>query len=55
MTRRAERRVVTLASEQPLNPLAQRYLNRLSDFFFILARYINVSNGVEEVLWDKNA
>lgn len=55
VTRRAERRVVTLASQQPLNPLAQRYLNRLSDFFFILARYCNVSNQVEEVLWDKNS
>ena len=55
VTRRAERRVVTLASEQPLNSLAQRYLNRLSDFFFVLARHINVSNGVEEVMWDKNA
>ncbi len=55
VTRRAERRVVTLSLERPLNPLAQRYLNRLSDFFFILARYINVTNHVEEVLWDKNA
>ncbi|MBR5118678.1 MAG: cob(I)yrinic acid a,c-diamide adenosyltransferase [Muribaculaceae bacterium] len=55
VTRRSERRVVTLASQQPLNPLAQRYLNRLSDFFFILARHCNVTNNVEEVLWDKEA
>lgn len=54
VTRRAERRVVTLAQEKPLNPLAQRYLNRLSDFFFILARHCNVSSGVEEVLWDRS-
>jgi cob(I)alamin adenosyltransferase len=54
VTRRAERRVVTLASQQPLNPLAQRYLNRLSDFFFILARHCNVSSQVEEVIWDKS-
>lgn len=54
ITRRAERRVVTLASRQPLNPLAQRYLNRLSDFFFILARHCNVTAGVDEVLWDRS-
>lgn len=54
VTRRAERRVVTLAAQKPLNPLAQRYLNRLSDFFFILARHCNVASNVEEVLWDKN-
>ena len=55
VTRRAERRVVTLAKEKPLNPLAQRFLNRLSDFFFILARHCNVASNVEEVLWDKNS
>lgn len=55
VTRRAERRVVTLASHQPLNPLAQRYLNRLSDFFFILARHCNVSSNVEEILWDRSS
>ena len=55
VTRRAERRVVTLAARQPLNPLAQRYLNRLSDFFFILARHCNVTSNVEEVVWDKEA
>lgn len=54
VTRRAERRVVTLAGQQPLNPLAQRYLNRLSDFFFILARHCNVAAGVEEVLWNRS-
>ncbi len=54
VTRRAERRVVTLAALKPLNPLAQRYLNRLSDLFFILARHCNVASNVEEVLWDKN-
>ena len=55
VTRRAERRVVTLASQQPLNSLAQRYLNRLSDFFFILARHCNVTSNVEEVVWDRNS
>ena len=54
VTRRAERRVVTLASQAPVNPLVLRFLNRLSDFFFILARHCNVTSGVEEVLWDRN-
>ena len=54
VTRRAERRVVTLAAQKPLNPMAQRFLNRLSDFFFILARHCNVSHNIQEVLWDKS-
>jgi len=54
ITRRAERRVVALSGQQPVNPLVMKYLNRLSDFFFIFARYNNVANQVEEVLWDKN-
>lgn len=55
VTRRAERRIITLASQQPVNPLVLRFVNRLSDFFFIFARYNNVTNQVEEILWDNNA
>lgn len=54
VTRRAERRVVTLANQSPVNPLVLQFLNRLSDFFFVFARFNNVTNQVEEVLWDKN-
>ena len=39
--RRAERRVVTLAREEPVGPFAVRYLNRLSDALFVMARYEN--------------
>lgn len=39
IVRRAERKIVTLASEEDLNPLIQKYVNRLSDLMFILARY----------------
>jgi cob(I)alamin adenosyltransferase len=46
--RRAERRSVSLAQAQDANPLALAYLNRLSDFLYILARA--ASQGVE-VLW----
>jgi cob(I)alamin adenosyltransferase len=49
--RRAERRVVTLAREEPVNPHALTYLNRLSDLLFILARRANREAGVDEPLW----
>jgi len=54
ITRRAERRVVTLAKVAAVDPLVLEYLNRLSDFFFVFARYNNIQNQVEEIYWDKN-
>lgn len=50
--RRAERRLVTLANEEEIDPGAIIYLNRLSDFLFVLARTIGSSLGVKEVRWD---
>ena len=55
ITRRAERRVVTLAKVAAVDPLVLEYLNRLSDFFFVFARFNNIQNQVEEIYWDKNA
>lgn len=55
VTRRAERCVVRLSRSAKVDPLVLRYLNRLSDFFFVFSRYNNVANQVEEVLWNKNA
>ena len=55
ISRRAERRVVTLAAVAEINPLAQRYLNRLSDALFVMARYENHAKGVSEPLWDSRA
>ncbi len=55
ITRRAERRVVTLAKVATVDPLVLEYLNRLSDFFFVFARFNNIQNQVEEIYWDKNA
>ena len=50
VSRRAERRVVTLArQDEHLNPDVLRYLNRLSDLFFVLARVCNTRAGVAEV------
>ena len=51
VTRRAERLVVSLVAEEPeVNDEAMRYLNRLSDLLFVLARVGN-ANGVRDVLW----
>ena len=53
--RRAERLAVTLAAEEAVNPEALRYLNRLSDLLFILARAANAAEGRPEPLWRPGA
>jgi cob(I)alamin adenosyltransferase len=50
VTRRAERDVVRLAAEEQVNPAVIHYVNRLSDFLFVLARYLN-DKGKEDVRW----
>lgn len=51
VTRRAERITVELSATEPeTSPEAVRYLNRLSDLLFVLARVAN-SNGAKDVLW----
>lgn len=52
VARRAERMMVALvaASEDPINPEALRYINRLSDFLFVAARWLN-EKGRSDVLW----
>jgi len=47
--RRAERAVVTLMHAEPVNPQVVIYLNRLSDYLFVLARVANATRG--DVLW----
>lgn len=51
--RRAERRIVTLARETEQADTPRQYLNRLSDYLFVLARYLNKSAGETDVLWDR--
>ena len=48
--RRAERLVVELSTHEPVNPQAIRYLNRLSDWFFVAGRIAN-DDGALDVLW----
>jgi cob(I)alamin adenosyltransferase len=50
IVRRAERRVVALADVETVNPAVIRYLNRLSDHLFVLARNLNAAAG-GDVLW----
>lgn len=52
IVRRAERETVTLARHDAVRPEAIRYLNRLSDLLFVLARVLARADGQGEVLWD---
>jgi cob(I)alamin adenosyltransferase len=49
--RRAERMSVAASTSRELDPVIVRYLNRLADLLFVLARYANHVNGVEDVKW----
>ncbi|MCY7387700.1 MAG: cob(I)yrinic acid a,c-diamide adenosyltransferase [Burkholderiales bacterium] len=53
IARRAERALVALAQDAPVSALALQYLNRLSDFMFILARTLNRNAGVADVCWQR--
>jgi cob(I)alamin adenosyltransferase len=49
--RRAERRIAALAEKATVAFEIQQYVNRLSDYLFILAKKINFNNGVCEIIW----
>ncbi len=51
--RRAERAIHALAAVSEVDTLLMAYVNRLSDYFFILARKINLLEGVNENIWQK--
>lgn len=53
--RRAERDLVDLAAGEPVGPLTVRYLNRLSDALFVMARWENLQKNEPDVLWDSRA
>jgi cob(I)alamin adenosyltransferase len=54
ISRRAERRVVTLCLTETANEEIRRYLNRLSDFFFVLARVANVRAGQTDIPYKRD-
>lgn len=53
--RRAERQVVALADAETVDPFMPRYLNRLSDLLFVLARLANARAGAPESVWQPAA
>ena len=51
--RRAERALVRLNRESPVDPLVQKFINRSSDFLFAAARYANFLEGRGDVFWNR--
>ena len=51
--RRAERRIVALSEVAQISPETQQYINRLSDYLFVLAKKINFNAGMSEIIWQK--
>ena len=49
--RRAERRIAALSEEAKIAPEMQQYINRLSDYLFVLAKIINFNEGKSEIVW----
>ncbi len=54
VARRAEREITALGDAETVNPQAVRYINRLSDLLFVLARQAN-DDGAKDVLWEPGA
>lgn len=50
IVRRAERAMVALGENEPVNPHALAYINRLSDYLFVAARWVN-DKGAGDILW----
>ncbi len=51
ITRRAETQLIELAKEEEINDACKKYLNRISDLFFVLARIINKRSAVPDIIW----
>ena len=54
VARRAERRIITLSHTAPVDADLLRFINRLSDYLFVFARFNNVCNQIDEIFWDKD-
>ena len=53
VSRRAERDILRLSRSEDVNPTLLKYMNRLSDLFFVLARWISKQRGEPEYLWQR--
>lgn len=54
VARRAERRIIALAEHVAVDPEIIRYVNRLSDYLFVLSRAINILNDGSEIFWNSS-
>ncbi len=54
MCRRSERRIVNISDVTYVDPILLKFINRLSDYLFVLARFMNVNAQVEEIFWNKD-
>jgi cob(I)alamin adenosyltransferase len=52
--RRTERTLVRMTATEPVSDVVRRYVNRLSDLLFVLARALNRAGGTTDVLWQKD-
>ncbi|MDO9152116.1 MAG: cob(I)yrinic acid a,c-diamide adenosyltransferase [Paludibacter sp.] len=53
VSRRAERRIFDVSNLYSVDNHIYMYVNRLSDYFFVLSRYINITNETKEIYWKK--
>lgn len=53
--RRAERLCVALSKTEPVDPMIVKFINRLSDALFVLARWVSKTQGEPEFLWERDA
>ena len=52
--RRAERRILSMSETCEVEELVSAYMNRLSDYLFVLSRKLNIFANVDEIYWDKS-
>lgn len=52
--RRAERRIISLSAQAPVDPQVVAYVNRLSDLLFVIARFNNINQNIDEIFWCKD-
>lgn len=52
--RRAERRIIQLSQEEEIDDLTIKFINRLSDFLFVLSRKVLFDEGKNEITWNAN-
>lgn len=54
VARRAERAIIALSSQEPVDPVIISYINRISDLLFVMSRDINCKAGEQEICWQKD-